>query len=541
MAVLDTNGVQQFYYPDVLNYDPDQLRQQLINTGVGSGDYLIAVQQSLVNAVIRTQHDKNSDNISSDDFINAQDAFLSGRDLSITSDIDSTSILNISTVVNADGKNIFGNDALFSFNLLSGARINGGKWQSSYGIAFNAISSPDDVDILNAEIITSATSKATGININTSGIRNWNIHDDKITTIGYGILSNSSADISGMIITNNFISSEQADSIALNDPEHLGQGGMSIVGNIIETGDSGTNSSSGFSFSAAATYGAAIIGNVSLSSRNEAFHFEDNQHTNVLVGNIGLNCNTHGIAMGQFSGENGESLLVVENSLRARTGSVSYGIYSVWDNNGSISGMSFLGNKTYGFLYGLSNGVEDALVDGNIFSNCLGAALYVDGGGGVHGTNFSSNNLTLAKTLKSSLIGKIVSDIQPNILLDTSAHAINSMGSILRGFSYPLLDITIQADILTQVPLFVLPKRIRGNIIIRTFTNDGFVFLACDILYDESNVYVSNQISDNTLNVIIDFPSPFIASGGNCCLQIISVGEQRTGTIKIDFDGLFYN
>lgn len=40
MAVYDSNNVQQFYFPNILKYDPDQLEQRLaLNTGAGLVGY----------------------------------------------------------------------------------------------------------------------------------------------------------------------------------------------------------------------------------------------------------------------------------------------------------------------------------------------------------------------------------------------------------------------------------------------------------------------------------------------------------------------
>lgn len=80
MAVYDAYGVQQFYFPNVLKYDPDQLRQELASgdgslVGIGngktladlgdysegSGDALVAVKQEYSWGVERTQHGKNAD------------------------------------------------------------------------------------------------------------------------------------------------------------------------------------------------------------------------------------------------------------------------------------------------------------------------------------------------------------------------------------------------------------------------------------------------------------------------------------------------
>ncbi|PHM51540.1 phage tailspike protein [Xenorhabdus sp. KK7.4] len=68
MAVYDSYGSQQFYFPNILKYSPDRLEQRLGSYGDGEGDALIAVKQPYPNSVARTQHDKNAEIISPLDF-----------------------------------------------------------------------------------------------------------------------------------------------------------------------------------------------------------------------------------------------------------------------------------------------------------------------------------------------------------------------------------------------------------------------------------------------------------------------------------------
>ncbi|HCP0666777.1 TPA: hypothetical protein OCO40_003284 [Escherichia coli] len=68
MAVYDAYGAQQFYFPNVLKYDPDQLSQELASSGDDLGDALIAVKQPFTLSIRRTQHQKNAEHISVSDF-----------------------------------------------------------------------------------------------------------------------------------------------------------------------------------------------------------------------------------------------------------------------------------------------------------------------------------------------------------------------------------------------------------------------------------------------------------------------------------------
>ncbi|MEG2663277.1 MAG: phage head-binding domain-containing protein [Hafnia sp.] len=77
MAVYDAYGSQQFYFPDIAKYDPDQfgpdLLKQLAQTGPYAndntkGDAMIGVLQPFTGAIYRTQHQKNADVVSLKDF-----------------------------------------------------------------------------------------------------------------------------------------------------------------------------------------------------------------------------------------------------------------------------------------------------------------------------------------------------------------------------------------------------------------------------------------------------------------------------------------
>lgn len=69
MAVYDAYGAQQFYFPNILKYDPDQLQLRLSQPGpILVDDSRVGVKQPLTGSVIRSQHDKNFDIVSVKDF-----------------------------------------------------------------------------------------------------------------------------------------------------------------------------------------------------------------------------------------------------------------------------------------------------------------------------------------------------------------------------------------------------------------------------------------------------------------------------------------
>ncbi|WP_223952478.1 phage tailspike protein [Citrobacter braakii] len=68
MAIYDSYNAQQFYFEDVAKYDPDQLQQRLASTDAGLGDSLIGVKYPEIGGYPRTQHEKNQDYITPEDF-----------------------------------------------------------------------------------------------------------------------------------------------------------------------------------------------------------------------------------------------------------------------------------------------------------------------------------------------------------------------------------------------------------------------------------------------------------------------------------------
>lgn len=60
MAVYDLFGAQQFYFPNILKYDPDQFQLRLSSYADNNGDALIAVKQPYAGSVGLNAHDNNA-------------------------------------------------------------------------------------------------------------------------------------------------------------------------------------------------------------------------------------------------------------------------------------------------------------------------------------------------------------------------------------------------------------------------------------------------------------------------------------------------
>lgn len=113
MAVYDAYGTQQFYYPNVLKYDPDQLRQDLSTStgasliGTSNGD---TVQEAI-------------DTITKNQFYNESDIALFGYDYSLPNVDAKQSIID---AIEKTGKAyISGNITLSRFDWPEGAKLEG--------------------------------------------------------------------------------------------------------------------------------------------------------------------------------------------------------------------------------------------------------------------------------------------------------------------------------------------------------------------------------------------------------------------------------
>lgn len=104
MAVYDAYGAQQFYFPNILRYNPDQLRADLLVEG---GPFLVDDSRVEVlqpdTGVARSQHSKNRDAISIKDFSDAQPA---GNDWTsvFQKAIDDTALKGNGTLFIPDGR-----------------------------------------------------------------------------------------------------------------------------------------------------------------------------------------------------------------------------------------------------------------------------------------------------------------------------------------------------------------------------------------------------------------------------------------------------
>lgn len=148
-----------------------------------------------------------------------------------------------------------------------------------------------------------------------------------IDATGFAFTLDSAADGGhGLILANNYITSDDADAIELNMPNATFTD-AAVVGNILGNLGSGSTGGRGFSVGVAGLQNVAVVGNASFESRNEAFHIEDAVRTVAIVGNVAKECYNDGVEFIPDPAGESRALVVVGNSLEQRAGvSGKYGI-----------------------------------------------------------------------------------------------------------------------------------------------------------------------------------------------------------------------
>jgi hypothetical protein len=136
----------------------------------------------------------------------------------------------------------------------------------------------------------------------------------------------------GVVLANNYITSDDADAIELNVPRCTFTD-ATVVGNISSnSGTLGSTSGRGFTYGVAGLQNWTLVGNVSMESRKEAFHLEDAIKQFAVVGNVGRNCYLDGIYLIPDPQGDSRGAVIVANSLEQKSGvSGSYGagLYTV--------------------------------------------------------------------------------------------------------------------------------------------------------------------------------------------------------------------
>jgi hypothetical protein len=365
----------------------------------------------------------------------------------------------------------------------------------------------------------------------------------RINAVSYALLSNNASDGSdGFIVAASYISSSSSDGVEWNHPD-CNSSHYTLAANIIEGGPDGSSSSSGFGIGIAGTQGHVTALNQIRATRQEAIHIEDGQQRGVVLGNTGQT-NKHGTLM--LAPTNAEieegSVLTVSNHFEfvGADKSGKYGLYSVWNANGSISWPVYLANCANGFQMGMQAGSGHHVAMGNLFQNIdYGVASVKDSY--VWGENFIRGGCDyFAKANNNFWCGKLTSDTQPSIALIHAAGSTNRVGTVMKGFCFPVLGAHTGSgtETLFETNVSLTSSNLmNGSICIMssaTLTNN-MVYMA-DISWDGSVLTVTNQSRKHGGGT--SSSQVFVSNGKLAfkCYADVTISDK----FMVDFEGHYY-
>ena len=525
-------------------------------TDASKGSALVGFFQNLTGSIARTVRSKLLDLLSQKDFgavgdnvaddrnaLNA--ATATGKDIwSASGTYKATNTVTLGAGTYRAGRGaVHNNSTLFSYRIGAGADVDGGVWNATGGVAFDVLAATVDASLRNLKISNTSGSNATAVNVAAAGVDNLRIHGASITANGFGVLTNSGGTVDGMIVSASYISSG-SDAIELNAPG-VSHKNFAIFGNILRANGAGTGHTSGFAVGIAAAKNVAVVGNAIKESTWEAIHIEDQHDTLSVIGNVGQNLHGDFIRASTdgVGGTGGTGFPIIGNNAKSYgAGLANYGAFLVWNVNGSIAGMTVMGNRFAGFDTGLIGGNKDAIASGNVLESCGVAGVQSAGGGYVYGANLIRGTTTLAKTSQGTLLGRVISDSVPTTILDTSGHAASTIGTVLEdGFAFRGLAPSIPGSATTAINLFALPKLMQGRLIVRFKHSSAaaYIYASADVIWDGTTLTVSNTLKDQAGSIAWS-GTTFTASGGQLQMSIFNSGATFTATADVILKGEFY-
>lgn len=363
----------------------------------------------------------------------------------------------------------------------------------------------------------------------------------KIGSTSYAFLSNDGASGSdGLLLALNYIRSDNSDAVELNHPSG-GASHQSVLGNIIETDNTATTTSSGFGVGVAGTQGHITALNHVRLSRNESYHYEDEQKRGICLGNTGLTEN-HGVTLyPAASGESATGVITQANHITENTGTKTgkYGAWCIYNANGTLKYNIFNANYLKGFERGLDGGAGVQVAAANVFANVdYGIALST--GGKVFSENLIAGACTsLARLNNKTWCPKLAADTPITGDLINFVGSSGAAGAVLKGFNIPVNGVHTGGS--TSMAMCVTPiklnseTRLHGKICITNTTSNYSVYIA-DVVWDGTTLTKTNTVNKNGGGM-----TSCRVELGTGYMEIWAYSNTSISTqFTIDFDGYYY-
>jgi hypothetical protein len=432
------------------------------------------------------------------------------------------------------------------------------------------------------------------VNVNSMGVENLIVEDNKFDSCAYGVLLNANAyDIKRVSIANNIFTSIYADGIELNFPIHLqGLGtvprplaayssgrNISIVGNVIEANPNSTNVPL-MGVGIAGATNVSVVGNT-IRFFDQGIHIEDEARSITISGNvIDRTRNTLDYNLPKYPYSDGIHILggkyitvsgnaisgCAYNGINLQAGSQYPDLTYAVSENVTIVGNTIFTCSDNGIKitnpYPVKNNI---LISNNdihtVTNNCIAILessnnVVVSGNKmddaavGIYSSasNFTNivrenfyGTLTTAYTKVSvgQCMGKVITLNTNNVpLLDTTTVPAGKAGASLSGFEYVINNVTLAGSATTDVPLFAVPTVFNGSIkvdVIHSNTVSGVTSMA-NLTYSSSGLVISNLVKD-AFGALDTSSTTYVVTNGVLYIKIYSAYTTGLCALKVTFDG----
>jgi len=388
-----------------------------------------------------------------------------------------------------------------------------------------------------------------GIHIANPGITGATFENMEINARKYGLLVGAIARNSkGFRILNNDIYADRDDAIELNSPttpigeEYDGLREVFIMGNrLASTSETETVINSGFALGIANAREVIAIGNMSLKSRQEALHIEDDQENVVIVGNIFKGCVKGGARLLHNGGAGLPRMPIVTNNFfvkKAGAEKTEDGIRRVYDETGAI-----LANVSNNYVKGFDKGIvadggsTPMYVEGCVVEDC-NVAVKAGASVKVVGTVMAINTPNLAEGASSAIIDAVISDITPTSILKYTGVA-GSTGATLKKFAAKTAATPVAGNTAKAIDLFPLPTAMQGRLTIRGGSGADNVMVVADVTYSGGVVTNTNLLVHRQGTRFQNTAIEFVINSGQLAMKLTSTAT-LTLNFRYDFEGTYY-
>lgn len=372
---------------------------------------------------------------------------------------------------------------------------------------------------------------------------------------GYAILVNYPANGRNLIVANSHLKSDNSDAVQINTYDGNYEN-VIVVGCTAEGGPNADNPAAGMGIGFAGSSNSIAAANVTYDSRYYAYHIEDQSLGGVFVGNVGARCKGQGVnilrrpSLFDSITDPNDGAIVVGNYMHGldedhslRTDDEANGVFHVYDQNGSHSVCSIVGNRVRSFKNGFSIGEQLQALVGNAAIDCDVAVRLIGRDGMTEGTTIARDCPTMVRATPGAWLERVASDTPPtSILVSTTGASTKTVAAgLTRGFAYLNLNASLAhtgASAVIWFDLFAAADIMDGKLIVQATNGTFSTEVFADIQYDGTIFEVRSLKGSLTSDM---FSLNIRLSSGKVQLGIGKETSITFTKIKVDFQGQYFN